>query len=114
MQVDMLQLNVLQTQLDNVSMQSTLIIGFALGMWAGETLSPLLEDDGPRCIFKTWLHMLFGLGFFLSVAACISYCFICVLLSSYVKQASQGAALLVSTRAAVANTQRHTRVICTT
>ena len=46
MQIDMLQLNVLQTQLDNVSMQATLIIGFALGMWAGETLDPLLERIG--------------------------------------------------------------------
>jgi len=41
------------------------------------------------------------------VALCITNCFIAVVLASYVKQASQGAALLVATGAAVANTRRH-------
>ena len=40
MQIDMLQLSVLQTQMDNISVQSTLVAGFALAMWAGETLAP--------------------------------------------------------------------------
>uniref|UniRef100_A0A7S0JD34 Uncharacterized protein n=1 Tax=Calcidiscus leptoporus TaxID=127549 RepID=A0A7S0JD34_9EUKA len=107
MQIDMLALGVQQTQLDNVSMQATLIIGFALGMWAGETLEPLVDDQGHLCIFKSWTHMLCGVCFFMSVAACISCCFIVVTLASYVKQASQRAALLKSTSAAVANTRRH-------
>uniref|UniRef100_A0A7S4C3Z4 Uncharacterized protein n=1 Tax=Chrysotila carterae TaxID=13221 RepID=A0A7S4C3Z4_CHRCT len=111
MQIDMLQLGVLQTQLDNVSMQATLIIGFALGMWAGETLEPLFDDESARCVFKTGQHMVLAVFFFCSVAACISCCFIVVSLSSYVKQASQRAALLVSTGAAVAVTRQHIKVI---
>ena len=49
MQVDMLQLGVLQTQMDNLSVQATLLIGFALSMWGGATLKPLLEDDSQIC-----------------------------------------------------------------
>ena len=49
MQVDMLQLGVLQTQMDNLSVQATLPIGFALSMWGGATLKPLLEDDSQIC-----------------------------------------------------------------
>jgi len=111
MQIDMLQLNVLQTQLDNVSMQATLIIGFALGMWAGETLDPLLDDVGPHCIYKSSAHMIISFIFFSAVALCITNCFVAVMLASYIKQAAQGAALLVCTGAAVANTQRHMQYI---
>ena len=45
----MLQLGVLQTQMDNLSVQATLLIGFALSMWGGATLKPLLEDDSQIC-----------------------------------------------------------------
>ena len=88
-------------------MQATLIIGFALGMWAGETLDPLLDDKGTHCIFKSNVAMMISLVFFSAVALCICSCFVCVVLASYVKQASQAAALLVCTGAAVANTRRH-------
>ena len=36
MQLDMLRLQTLQTQLGNVSMQATLVIGFAIAMLGGE------------------------------------------------------------------------------
>lgn len=147
MQVDMLQLGVLQTQLDNVSLQATLIIGFALAMWSGDIIGPLSDDSSARCLYKTWLHMLLGLLFFMAVAACISLCFVVVVIASCaraapsvipssfagrraaprthapsrrsclappgadLKQASQGSALLVSTRAAVANTRVHIRMV---
>ena len=68
MQIDMLQLNVLQTQLDNVSMQATLIIGFALGMWGGETLDPLTDDEGPHCVFKSWGRSAIAVVFFSAIA----------------------------------------------
>ena len=54
MQIDMQQLDVLQTQMDNLTMQTTLLIGFGVSMWAGETLVPLVEDFGQLCIYKTW------------------------------------------------------------
>jgi hypothetical protein len=107
MQVDMLQLGVLQTQMDNLSVQATLIIGFALSMWAGETLTPLLEDHSQMCIWKSWYHLLFATIFFMLVALCISCCLIIVSIVSYIKQAAQEAALIVSTGAAVACTRYH-------
>ena len=107
MQVDMLQLGVLQTQMDNLSVQATLIIGFALSMWAGETLMPLLEDDSQLCIWKSWYHLFFASVFFIFVAVCISCCLIIVSIVSYIKQAAQEAALIVSTGAAVAVTRQH-------
>jgi len=107
MQVDMLQLGVLQTQMDNLSVQATLIIGFALSMWAGETLTPLLEDHSQMCIWKSWYHLIFATFFFILVAVCISCCLIIVSIVSYIKQAAQEAALIVSTGAAVACTRFH-------
>lgn len=109
MQVDMLQLGVLQTQMDNLSVQATLIIGFALSMWAGETLTPLLEDDSQLCIWKSWYHLIFATFFFMLVALCISCCLIIVSMVSYIKQAAQEAALIVSTGAAVSMTRYHLR-----
>ena len=87
MQIEMLQLNVLQTQLDNVSMQAILIIGFALSMWGGETLDPLSDDTGPHCIYKTRTRGVVAVIFFASVGFCITHCFIGVVVSLYVKQA---------------------------
>jgi len=84
-----------------------LIIGFALGMWAGETLEPLIEDESQICIWKTWYHMLFAAVFFLCVALCISCGLVIVSFVLYIKQAAQKAALLVSTSAAVAKTREH-------
>jgi len=107
MQVDMLQLGVLQTQMDNLSVQATLLIGFALSMWGGATLKPLLEDDSQICIWKTWYHLAFAAVFFVTIALCISCGGIIVSLVLYIKQAAQESALLVSTGAAVANTRRH-------
>jgi len=107
MQVDMLQLGVLQTQMDNLSVQATLLIGFALSMWGGATLKPLLEDDSQICIWKTWYHLAFAAVFFVTIALCISCGGIIVTLVLYIKQAAQESALLVSTGAAVANTRRH-------
>jgi len=107
MSIDMMQLNVLQTQLDNVSMQAVLIIGFALSMWGGETLDPLSDDTGPHCIFKTGTRSLVAIIFFASVGLCITHSFIAVVISLFIKQASQASALLVSPGATVANTRRH-------
>lgn len=55
--------------------------------------------------------MVLGALFFILVTACIAFCFIVVVLASYLKQASQQAALLVSTRASVANTQVHIQTV---
>ncbi|KAL1526467.1 hypothetical protein AB1Y20_015177 [Prymnesium parvum] len=111
MQLDMLRLQTLQTQLGNVSMQATLVIGFAIAMLGGDNMTPLMDDVGPRCLYKSWVHKLLGLVFFLSVAGCVSFCFIVVTISAFLKQASQRTALLVSTRAAVANTGVHIRQV---
>lgn len=54
MQLDMLRLQTLQTQIGNVSLQSTLIIGFAVSMLCGDNMVPLMDDQGPRCLFKSW------------------------------------------------------------
>jgi len=83
-----LRFNVIQTQLDTVSTQATLVVGFTLSMWAGETLSPLTDDQGPHCIYKSWVSQAFGLTFFLSVAVGVSLCSIVVGLSCFVKQQS--------------------------
>jgi len=111
MQVDMLQLGVLQTQMDNLQLQATLIIGFALSMWAGETLTPLLEDESQICIWKSWYHLTFATMFFMLVAVCISCCLIIVSIVSFIKQAAQEAALIVSTGAAVACTRHHLKAL---
>jgi hypothetical protein len=107
MQIDMLSLGVLQTQMENLTTQSTIIIGFALGMLGGATLFPLVDDQSQVCIYKSWYSQLFAVLFFLSVALCISSCVVLVVITSYVKQATQGAALVVSTGAAVAQTRVH-------
>ena len=107
MQIDMMQLAVLQTQMDNICLQSTLITGFAIGMWAGETLSPFVEDDSQACIWKQSSSLVFGHIFFYCVAVCISCCVIIVTSISYIKQAAQEAALTVSTGAAIALTRHH-------
>jgi len=109
MQIDML-LGVQMTQIDNISLQTTLMLGFALGMWAGETLDPLLSDEDVHCVFKP-ASFVFGVLFFIFVAVCISVCVICVTISSYVKQTAQEAALIVSTAAAVAKTRQHLQFI---
>jgi len=111
MQVDMLQLGVLQTQMDNLQLQATLIIGFAMSMWAGETLSPLLKDESQICVWKSWYHIAFGTMFFMLVALCISCCLIIVSIVSFIKQAAQEAALIVSTGAAVACTRHHLKAL---
>ena len=38
----------------NLTMQATLLVGFTLAMWSGETLSPLVEDEGVKCVYKSW------------------------------------------------------------
>ena len=91
MTIDMMQLSVLQTQMDNICLQSTLITGFAIGMWAGETLSPFVEDDSQACIWKHNSSLVFGHIFFYCVAVCISCCVIIVTSISYIKQAAQEA-----------------------
>ena len=65
---------VLSTQLDSVSTQATLIIGFSLGLWAGETLVPLTDDTSPHCIYKSLPSQLLGAAFFLVVALGASFC----------------------------------------
>ena len=87
-QVALLQVQVLSTQLDSVSTQATLVIGFSLGMWAGETLVPLTADDSPHCIYKTWWSQLLGACFFMVTALGASFCCIVVGLSCYVKSRS--------------------------
>jgi hypothetical protein len=111
MQIDMLSLGVLQTQMDNLTMQSTLMIGFAMTMFAGETLNPLVNDQSQMCVYKSWYHMLFGLIFFMSVTTSTSCGLILVVITSFIKQATQEAALIVSTGAAVAMTRKHLDVL---
>ena len=36
-----------------------------------------MDDSGPRCLYKSVVHMVLGVAFFLSVAACVSFCFVC-------------------------------------
>ena len=86
MQIDMLSLGVLQTQMDNLTMQSTLMIGFAMTMFAGETLNPLVNDQSQMCVYKSWYHMLFGLIFFMSVTTSTSCGLILVVITSFIKQ----------------------------
>lgn len=107
----MLRLQTLQTQLGNISLQATLIIGFAVSMFSGDTIQPLMDADSQRCLYKSWAHMLLGILFYLSLVACVCYCFIVVTLAAFLKQSSQQSALLVSTRAAVANTQKHITLV---
>jgi hypothetical protein len=111
MQIDMLSLGVLQTQMDNLTMQSTLMIGFAMTMFGGETLNPLVNDQSQICVYKSWYHMLFGLIFFMSVTTSTSCGLILVVITSFIKQATQEAALIVSTGAAVAMTRKHLDVL---
>ena len=83
-----MKMQVLQTQLDNVSTQATLLIGFTLSMWAGETLVPLTEDQSAHCIYKTAWTQVLGFAFFISVVLGVCFCSTVVGLSSYVKQRS--------------------------
>mmetsp|Transcript_7504 Transcript_7504/g.24079 ORF Transcript_7504/g.24079 Transcript_7504/m.24079 type:complete len:235 (-) Transcript_7504:383-1087(-) len=109
MHLDMQQLNVLYTRMDNLTMQATIVIGFALAMWGGETLGPLVEEESEVCIYKSVGHRLFATLFFLSVSVTMSLALAVVVLTSQVKQLAQEAALLVSTQAAVARSRGHVR-----
>jgi len=80
-------------------------------MWAGETLSPLVEEESELCIYQTWGRSFCAVLFFFTVAVSIGCCFIIVIMSSQVKQASQEAALIVSTGATLATTRKHIRTI---
>jgi len=86
MQIDMLSLGVLQTQMDNLTMQSTLMIGFAMTMFAGGSSNPLVNDQSQVCVYKSWYHMLFGLIFFMSVTTSTSCGLILVVITSFIKQ----------------------------
>jgi len=92
-------------------MQATLIIGFAMSMWAGETLGPLVRDEEEMCIYKTPYHLIVATFFFGSIALCLSCCLVVVSLVSYIKQAAQEAALIISTGAAVACTRQHLKTL---
>jgi len=107
MQIDMMQLAVLQTQMDNLCIQTTLMVGFAVAMWGGETLLSLVKDDSQGCFWKRTSSLVFAHIFFYLVAVCISCCLIIVTTISYIKQAAQEAALTVSTGAAIALTRKH-------
>jgi len=107
MQIDMMQLSVQQTQMDNICLQATLLMGFALGMWSGETLHQFVEDESELCIWKHPFAVILGHLFFYCVATCISCGVLIVTNVSYIKQAAQRAALTVSTGAAVAVTHTH-------
>uniref|UniRef100_A0A7S3WK79 Uncharacterized protein n=1 Tax=Emiliania huxleyi TaxID=2903 RepID=A0A7S3WK79_EMIHU len=111
MQIDMMQLSVLQTRMDNITMQSTLTMGFALAMFGGETLLPLVEDEGVVCIYKTWYHRMFAVVFFFTVVVTLSLSLLVVVVTLEVKQLAQEAALLVSTNAAVARARVHVRAM---
>ena len=111
MQIDMLSLGVLHTQMGNLTMQSTLMIGFAMTMFAGGSSNPLVDDQSQVCVYKSWYHMLFGLIFFMSVTTSTSCGLILVVITSFIKQATQEAALIVSTGAAVAMTRKHLDVL---
>ena len=111
MQVDMLQLSVTQTQLDNLCLQSTLIIGFTLSILSGETLKPLVDDSEQSCIWKSTMALAFGHILFYMIATCIGCCIVNICLISYLKQHSQDAALTVSTGAAAAITRRHIKLL---
>lgn len=111
MQIDMLSLGVLHTQMGNLTMQSTLMIGFAMAMFAGGSSNPLVNDQSQICVYKSWYHMLFGLIFFMSVTTSTSCGLILVVITSFLKQATQEAALIVSTGAAVAMTRKHLDVL---
>ena len=113
MQVDMLQLSVTQTQLDNLCLQSTLIIGFTLSILSGETLKPLVDDSEQSCIWKSTAALAFGHILFYMIATCIGCCIVNICLISYLKQHSQEAALTVSTGAAAAITRRHIHLVNT-
>ena len=95
--------------MDNLTMQATIVIGFALAMWGGETLGPLVEEESEVCIYKSVGHRLFATMFFLSVSVTMSLALAVVVLTSQVKQLAQEAALLVSTQAAVARSRGHVR-----
>ena len=164
MQLDMLRLQTLQTQLGNVSMQATLVIGFAIAMLGGECATArlntrdlpiasqsvafdcvcfVLQQYEPAhgrqrpalpvqviCAHGAWCGVL-SLGSSVrqlllcercrlelhTLARKLTGCSvdhraqIVVTLSAFLKQASQQTALLVSTRASVANTQVHLRLV---
>lgn len=107
MQIDMLSLRVLETQMDNLTFQATVLIGFTLVMLGGETMLPLASDSSQVCIYKAWYTMLAAILHFFAIAISLSSGLVLVVVTSYVKQATQGAALVVSTGAAVAQTSAH-------
>jgi hypothetical protein len=107
MKIDMLALGVLQTQMETLTNQATIIIGFTVVMLGGETLLPLVSIQSEVCVYKSWYSMLFAILFFFFHCICMSSCVILVVMVAYVKQATQGAALVVSTGAAVAQTRVH-------
>ena len=107
MQIDMLQLSVLTTQMDNVCLQTTLLMGIAVLMWSGEILHQFVEDDNEVCIWKQTVSLFFGHIFFYCIASCISFGVLILISMLYIKVGAQRAALTVSTGASVAITHAH-------
>ena len=103
----MMSLNNLHVQVQNISTQATLIVGFSLATMGADLLNAIASDTSEFCIWKTSAHLVVGYMFVLSSAFCICYCMFVVVLSSTIIRESQVAALEVDPAASVAMT-RHT------
>jgi len=68
------ELSHLHSQLNSITMQCTLIIGFGLASIGADTLSSLASDDNQFCIFKSTKAMLFGTGYILLTTIAICMC----------------------------------------
>ena len=68
------ELSHLHSQLNSITMQCTLIIGFGLASIGADTLSSLASDDNQFCMFKSSRAMIFGAAYILLTTVAICMC----------------------------------------
>jgi len=72
-EVGVQELSHLHAQLNSMTTQCTLLIGFALAGLGADTLSQLASDESQFCMFKSDRAMTLGYFFMLSTTACIFF-----------------------------------------
>ena len=67
----MAELSHLHAQLNSITTQSTLVVGFAVASLSADTLAELASDTGEFCIYKSWLTRFLGSMFVTLAVTCI-------------------------------------------
>ena len=83
-QIEQPLLDMYRDELDNLSLQATLLLGFAVAFLSAETLAGFFDGESSFCVYKTRSHMVAGVAFVVFAAACISLCLLVICFSFYI------------------------------